>query len=37
MGGCSRQSELWVFADCFLLFFFFLPNPLYINAKRDVV
>lgn len=36
MGGCSRQSELWAFAVCFL-FFFFLPNPLYINAKRDVV
>lgn len=34
MGGCSRQSELWAFAVCF---FFFLPNPLYINAKRDVV
>lgn len=37
MGGCSRQSELWAFAVFFFVVLFFLPNPLYINAKRDVV
>lgn len=31
MGGCSRQSELWAFAVCFLI------KAVVHHRKRDVV